>query len=87
REEEILRDIGAISGPLQALGIDGVRDKAATTAMLERLIEGRPMIEAIVIDADHGVLERATAPNATGLKDPMPSGQAMWRAVNQNGPV
>ena len=26
REEEILRDIGAISGPLQALGIDGVRD-------------------------------------------------------------
>jgi len=87
REEEILRDIGAISGPLQALGIDGVRDKAATTAMLERLIEGRPMIEAVVIDADHGVLERALAPNATGLKDPMPSGQAMWRAVNQNGPV
>ena len=87
REEEILRDIGAISGPLQALGIDGVRDKAATTAMLERLIEGRPMIEAVVIDADHGVLERAIAPNATGLKDPMPSGQAMWRAVNQNGPV
>jgi two-component system nitrogen regulation sensor histidine kinase NtrY len=87
REEEILRDIGAISGPLQALGIDGVHDKAATTAMLERLIEGRPMIEAVVIDADHGVLERAVAPNAVGLKDPMPSGQAMWRAVNQNGPV
>jgi two-component system nitrogen regulation sensor histidine kinase NtrY len=92
REEEILRDIGAISGPLQALGIDGVRDRAATTSLLERLIEGRPMIEAIVIDTDKdapdkGVLERAVAPNGTGLKDPMPPAQAMWRAVNQNGPV
>ena len=26
REEEILRDIGAIAGPLQNLGVDGVRD-------------------------------------------------------------
>jgi two-component system nitrogen regulation sensor histidine kinase NtrY len=87
REEEILRDIGAISGPLQALGIDGIRDQAATTSLLERLIDGRPMIEAIVIDADEGVLERAVAPNGTGLKDPMPSQQAMYRAVNLNGPV
>jgi two-component system nitrogen regulation sensor histidine kinase NtrY len=92
REEEILRDIGAVSAPLQALGIDGVRDKATTTSLLERLIEGRPMIEAIVIDTDknapdRGVLERAVAPNGTGIKDPMPSAQAMWRAVNQNGPV
>jgi two-component system nitrogen regulation sensor histidine kinase NtrY len=87
REEEILRDIGAISGPLQALGIDGIRDQVATTSLLERLIDGRPMIEAIVIDADKGVLERAVAPNGTGLKDPMPSQQAMYRAVNLNGPV
>ncbi len=87
REEEILRDIGAISGPLQALGIDGIRDQVATTSLLERLIDGRPMIEAIVIDADEGVLERAVAPNGTGLKDPMPSQQAMYRAVNLNGPV
>jgi two-component system nitrogen regulation sensor histidine kinase NtrY len=87
REEEILRDISAISAPLQALGIDGVRDQATTKALLERLIEGRPMIEAIVIDADHGVLERAVAANAEPLKNPELSGQAMWRAVNQNGPV
>ena len=89
REEEILRDIGAVSSPLQALGIDAVRDKEATTSLLERLIDGRPMTEAIVIDADKngGVLERAVAPNVVGLKDPMPSAQAMWRAVNQNGPV
>jgi two-component system nitrogen regulation sensor histidine kinase NtrY len=87
REEEILRDIAGIAGPLQALGIDGIRDAAATNQLLERLIEGRPIIEAIVIDADKDVLERAVAPNSTGLKDPMPSAQAMWRAVNQNGPV
>jgi two-component system, NtrC family, nitrogen regulation sensor histidine kinase NtrY len=92
REEEILRDIGAISAPLQALGIDGVRDQAAATSLLERLIEGRPMIEAIVIDTEKdapnkGVLGRAVTPSRTGLKDPMPSQQAMWRAVNQNGPV
>ena len=87
REEEILRDIGAVSAPLQALGIDAVRDKEATTEMLERLIDGRPIIEAIVVDADKGVLERAVTPGASGLADPMPSAQAMWRAVNQAGPV
>ena len=27
------------------------------------------------------------APNAEGLKDPIPSAQALWRAVNQTGPV
>jgi two-component system nitrogen regulation sensor histidine kinase NtrY len=87
REEEILRDIGAIAAPLQALGIDAVREKEATTTLLERLIDGRPIIEAVVIDADKGVLARALAPDAIGLKDPMPSAQAMWRAFNQNGPV
>ena len=87
REEEILRDIAAISTPLQSIGIDGVRNKEETTPLLERLIEGRPIIEAIVIDADKGELERAVAPGATGLKDPMPPAQALWRAVNQAGPV
>ena len=87
REEEILRDIGAVSSSLQAIGIDAVRDKEATTRLLERLIDGRPIVEAIVIDGDKGVLARALAPNATGLKNPMPSAQAMWRAVSQNGPV
>jgi two-component system nitrogen regulation sensor histidine kinase NtrY len=87
REEEILRDIGAVASSLQAIGIDAVRDKEATTSLLERLIEGRPIIEAIVIDADNGVLERAVAPNAEPLKDPKPSAQALWRAVSQNGPV
>jgi len=87
REEEILRDIGAVASSLQAIGIDAVRDKEATTSLLKRLIDGRPIIEAIVIDADNGVLERAVAPNAEGLKDPTPSAQALWRAVRQNGPV
>jgi two-component system, NtrC family, nitrogen regulation sensor histidine kinase NtrY len=87
REEEILRDIGAISSSLQAMGIDAMRDEKATSGLLERLIEGRPIIEAIVIDADKGVLERAVAPNAEGLKDPVPSAQALWRSVNTAGPV
>ena len=87
REEEILRDIGAISSSLQAIGIDAVRDKNVTANLLERLIDGRPIIEAIVIDADKGVLERAVAPNAEGLKDPIPSAQALWRSVNTAGPV
>ena len=87
REEEILRDIGAVASSLQAMGIDAVRDKEAMTGLLQRLIDGRPIIEAIVIDADQGVLERALAPNAQGLKDPTPSAQALWRAVRQNGPV
>ena len=87
REEEILRDIGAISSSLQAMGIDAVRDEKATTSLLERLIDGRPIIEAIVIDGDKGVLERAVTPNAEGLKDPTPSAEALWRAVNRAGPV
>jgi two-component system nitrogen regulation sensor histidine kinase NtrY len=87
REEEILRDIGAIAGPLQALGVDGVRDQAATNNLLERLIDGRPMLEAIVVDADNGMLARAKAPNVVGLANPVPSAQSMWRAVNQNGPA
>jgi len=87
REDEILRDIGAVASSLQTIGIDAVRDKEATTSLLSRLIDGRPIIEAIVIDADHGVLARAVAPDGEGLKDPTPPAQALWRAVRQNGPV
>jgi len=87
REEEILRDIGGISGPLQGLGIDGIRDAQATNQLLERLVEGRPMIEAIVVDADNGVIARASAPDAEGLKNPVPPAQSLWQAVNQARPV
>jgi len=87
REEEILRDIGGISGPLQGLGIDGIRDAQATNQLLERLVEGRPMIEAIVVDADKGVIARASAPDAEGLKNPVPPAQSLWQAVNQARPV
>src|SRR4029077_6253495 len=48
REEEILRDIGAISSALRGWGIAAVRDERATPGLLERLIDGRPIIEAIV---------------------------------------
>src|SRR6266851_853544 len=93
REEEILRDIAAISGPLQALGIDGIHDAAATNQLLERLIEGRPMIEAAVVDpdkvvdADKGVIARAIAHEAEGLKNPVPPAQSLWQAVSQARPV
>jgi two-component system nitrogen regulation sensor histidine kinase NtrY len=87
REEEILRDIGGISGPLQGLGIDGIRDAQATNQLLERLVEGRPMIEAIVVDADKGVIARAIVPDAEGLKNPVPPAQSLWQAVNQQRPV
>jgi two-component system, NtrC family, nitrogen regulation sensor histidine kinase NtrY len=87
REEEILRDIAGISSPLQALGIDGIRDAQATNQLLERLIEGRPMIEAAVVDADKGVIGRALAPDAEGLKNPVPPAQSLWQAVSQARPV
>jgi two-component system nitrogen regulation sensor histidine kinase NtrY len=87
REEEILRDIDAIASPLQNAGIDGVRDAETTNQLLERLIVGRAMIEAVVIDADKGVVARAVAPEAQALKDPVPPAQFLWQAVNQARPV
>ena len=88
REEEILRDIAAISGPLQSLGIDGVRDAEATNQLLQQLIEGRPMIEVAVIDADkEGAIARAIAPDAEGLKDPKPAAKFLWQAFDQARPV
>ncbi|MGZ5912654.1 MAG: ATP-binding protein, partial [Reyranella sp.] len=87
REEEILRDIAAISGPLQGLGIDGIRDAQATTQLIDRLIEGRPMIEVAVVDADKGVIARVIAPDTEGIKDPIPPAQSLWKAVNEMRPV
>lgn len=87
REQEILNDIGAISAPLQAEGVDAVRDPAATKALLERLIEGRPIIEATVLDADKGVIAQAKAPDAMGMANPVPPAQFLWQAVNQARPV
>ncbi|KAF0105368.1 MAG: two-component system NtrC family nitrogen regulation sensor histidine kinase NtrY [Rhodospirillaceae bacterium] len=87
REQEILNDIEAISAPLQAEGVDAVRDPAATKAMLERLIEGRPIIEATVLDADKGIIAQAEAPDATGMANPVPPAQFLWQAVNQARPV
>jgi two-component system nitrogen regulation sensor histidine kinase NtrY len=87
REQEILGDIAAIAGPLQAEGIDAVRDGPATTILLERLIEGRPIIEATVLDADKGVIARAKAPDAAGMANPVPPAQYLWQAVNQARPV
>ncbi|MDP1749913.1 MAG: hypothetical protein Q8L22_10665, partial [Reyranella sp.] len=45
RELEIWRDIDVIAGPLQALGIDGIRDSEVTKRLLEAAIQGRPIIE------------------------------------------
>src|SRR5262249_10138034 len=73
REDEILRDIGAIAGPLQNAGIDAVRDGQITNQVLERLIEGRAMIEAVVIDADKGAIARAIAPEMEGIANPVPA--------------
>jgi two-component system nitrogen regulation sensor histidine kinase NtrY len=87
REEEMLRDIEAIASPLQNAGVDSVRDAETTNRLLERLIAGRAMVEAVVIDADKGVVARAVAPEAQGLKDPVPPAQFLWQAVNQARPV
>ncbi|MGD9880123.1 MAG: PAS domain-containing sensor histidine kinase [Reyranella sp.] len=87
REEEILRDIGAISGPLQGVGVDGFGDVETLTRMMQRLLEGRPMIEAVIVHANDGLVARAVAQGAEGLANPVPPAQTLWRAVNRNGPV
>ncbi len=87
REEEILRDIAAISAPLQSLGIDALRDKTTTSKTLAQLIEGRAVIEADVVDADKGLIARATAPDATPIANPVPPAKFLWQAVNQARPV
>src|SRR6266436_2712641 len=86
RENEILRDISAISAPLQEQGVDALRDNEATGKLLQRLIEDRPaIIEADVIDADKGLLARAVAPGLQQIANPVPSAQFLWQAVNHGG--
>jgi two-component system nitrogen regulation sensor histidine kinase NtrY len=87
REDEILRDIAAIAGPLQSLGIDALHDRAATSKLLAQLIEGRAIIEADVIDADKGLIARATARDAKPIGNPVPPAKFLWQAVNQARPV
>jgi two-component system nitrogen regulation sensor histidine kinase NtrY len=87
REEEILRDIAAISAPLQGLGIDALRDGESTSKTLAQLIEGRAIIEAAVVDADKGVIAHAVAPDAKPMTNPVPEAKYLWQAVNQARPV
>jgi len=87
REEEILRDIAAISAPLQGLGVDALRDSASTSKTLAQLIEGRAIIEAAVVDADKGVIAHAVAPDAKPMTNPVPEAKYLWQAVNQARPV
>jgi two-component system, NtrC family, nitrogen regulation sensor histidine kinase NtrY len=87
RESEILRDIAAISTPIQEQGIDSLKDTAALTETLQRLIEGRAMIEAIVVHADKGVIARAIEPGVEPITNPVPSQQFLWQAVNLGGPT
>ena len=87
REEEILRDIAAVSAPLQALGVQALRNKESTSKTLARLIEGRPLIEADVIDADKGLIARAVAPDEKPIASPVPAAKFLWQAVSQARPV
>jgi two-component system nitrogen regulation sensor histidine kinase NtrY len=87
REEEINRDIGSVAAGLQALGADAIHDKNAVTPLLSQLIEGRPLIEAAVIDGDKGLIARAEAPGVTPIANPVPAAQFLWQAVNQAQPV
>jgi two-component system nitrogen regulation sensor histidine kinase NtrY len=87
RETEILSDISAISMPIQKEGIESLKNKPALTETLQRLIDGRAMIEAIVVHADEGVIARAIAPGAEPMAEPMPSQQSLWQAVNLGGPT
>ncbi|MFO1158019.1 MAG: PAS domain-containing sensor histidine kinase [Reyranellaceae bacterium] len=87
REDEINRDITAISQPLQGVGVDGFGDAEIVNPLLQRLILGRPMIEAVIVHADKGVIARAVAQGAEGLANPVPSPQTIWQAVNRGGPV
>ena len=87
REDEILRDISAISVPLQELSPDALRDKETVAKMLPRLIENRPILEVAVVDGDKGLIARAVAPDAKPLDNPVPPANALWLAVNLQRPI
>jgi two-component system nitrogen regulation sensor histidine kinase NtrY len=86
-EAEIFREIAAVSAPLQEQGVEALQDHDATSQKLARLIEGRPILDAAVVDADKGLMARATAPGADQIANPVPSAQYLWQAVNRAGPV
>jgi two-component system, NtrC family, nitrogen regulation sensor histidine kinase NtrY len=87
REEQIMRDIQAISGPLQQLDPATLHDKEATTKLLRELIAGRPVIEADVVDGDKGLIARVVASDAKPLIDPVPPAKVLWQAVSKDGPL
>jgi two-component system nitrogen regulation sensor histidine kinase NtrY len=87
REEEILRDIAAISGPLQELNSAALYDKEATSRLLQQLIAGRPVIEAAIVDGDKGLIAQAVASDTAATANPTPSAQVLWLAVNQPRPI
>ena len=87
REEEILRDIAAISGPLQEMNSANLYDKDATSKLLQQLIAGRPVIEADIVDGDKGLIARAVALDSSAAANPVPSAQVLWLAVNQPRPI
>ncbi len=87
REEEISRDIGAIAGPLQELGVDAVRGGQGLEAVLQRLIEGRAIIEVSIVDGDKGTVAHASALDARGVTGPIPGAQYLWQAVSQARPI
>jgi len=87
REDEILRDIAAIAGPLQEQGMDALKDGPALSQTLKRLILGRGIIEADVVHADKGLVARAVADDAEPIANPVPGQQFLWQTVNRGGPI
>jgi two-component system nitrogen regulation sensor histidine kinase NtrY len=87
REQQILGGILAVSAPLQELGVDQLRDQAKIAELLDRLILGRNMLEGAVIDADKGLIARATTSGVSPLAGIVPRAQFLWQAVNQAQPV
>jgi two-component system nitrogen regulation sensor histidine kinase NtrY len=87
REQEIWANIGSLAAPLQELGTDQLRNAQSTTLLLNRLIDGRPIVEAAVIDADKGLIARASAPGVEPMANPVPAAQFLWQAVSEARPV
>ena len=87
REQEIWAHIGAVAAPLQDLGLEQLRNPEAIAQLLARLIEGRPIAEAAVIDADKGIVARAGAPGVEPIANAVPAAQYLWQAVNEARPV
>lgn len=87
REDEILRDISAIAGPLQSMGIEALREAEPTKLLLEHVIEGRAIIEVAIVDGDRGLIATAQAPGTQPIANIVPSAQFLWQAVNHGSPI